>query len=57
MNKNLWKQNNESKLFKYSTFWKSPTIQFDLLKAKMPWIMINEHLSQLLQDKMPLLKK
>lgn len=34
--------------------WKSPTITFELLKAKLLWIMINERLSAILNDKLAL---
>lgn len=32
--------------------WKSPTVPFYLLKAKLSWIMINERLTAILKDKM-----
>lgn len=37
--------------------WESPTVQFDLFKVKNSWILINENLSAILNDKMKRFEK
>lgn len=37
--------------------WRSPTILFDLLKAKLSWMMVNECLSAILHDKIGYFEK